>query len=149
MIIPVEVVLPWAPATATRRRPRVSQARATARWTTGTPAARAARNSGLSSAMAPVTTRVSAEPMLAASCPIVISMPCERRDSTVSVERMSDPVTRCPAAEKRSAMPLIPAPPIPTKCTWVGFSGTGWEKSDLITTATLPLRAGLFRWPRR
>ena len=56
MIMPVDVVLPCAPATDTRRWPAMSQARACERCSTGSPRSRASWYSGLSCHSAPVTT---------------------------------------------------------------------------------------------
>ena len=57
--IAVVVVLPFAPATATRRPSAMREARAWARWRTGSPAARAAASSTLSSRIAEEMTTVS------------------------------------------------------------------------------------------
>ena len=66
-IMPVEVVLPWAPATETRRRPPISQYSACERWMTGIPRSFAVTNSGFSGQIAPVWITVSASPRFAAS----------------------------------------------------------------------------------
>src|SRR6218665_4029068 len=50
--------------------------------------------------------------------------------------RISDPVTLCPAVRKRRAIPLIPEPPIPTKCSAPALSGSRAEESVLIRTLT-------------
>src|SRR5690554_1344030 len=75
--------------------------------------------------------------MFAAWCGIEMRTPAARSASTVAPSRMSEPVTRKPASTKSLAMPLIPAPPIPTKCTLPSSSGTCWEKSDLIIVTNL------------
>src|SRR5690554_1610820 len=75
--------------------------------------------------------------MFAAWCGIEMRTPAARSASTVAPSRMSEPVTRKPASTKSLAMPLIPAPPIPTKCTAPSSSGTCWEKSDLIIVTNL------------
>ena len=56
MIMPVDVVLPCAPATDTRRWPAISQASACERCSTGSPRSSASWYSGLSCQSAPVTT---------------------------------------------------------------------------------------------
>jgi hypothetical protein len=53
-IMPVEVVLPCAPATETSRRPPMSQCSACERWMTCSPRSLARRNSGFSGQIAPV-----------------------------------------------------------------------------------------------
>jgi hypothetical protein len=117
MIMPVDVVLPWAPATAMRRCPLMSQARACERCSTGMPRSTARRYSGLSGQRAPVKTSASASPRLDASCPMVTVAPRSRSASVLWFSLRSDPVTVCPAARKRRAMPLMPDPPMPTKWT--------------------------------
>src|SRR5690606_22968495 len=140
-IMPVEVVLPCAPATETMRCPWMSQLRASERCSTGIPESRARRYSGLSCHSAPVTTTVSASPTLAASWPIAIVAPASRRRAIASESRTSEPVTRCPASSSRRAMPLIPEPPMPTKCTEPSSSGSSWSRSGEIIPSTLPFRA--------
>ena len=56
----VVVVLPWVPATATTRRPAITEASAAERGSTRSPGARASTYSGLSSRTAVETTTVSA-----------------------------------------------------------------------------------------
>ena len=94
MIMPVEVVLPWAPATETSRCPAISQASACERCSTGSPRSSASWYSGLSCQSAPVTTTASASPTLAASWPIAISAPSARSAAMLSESRTSEPVTR-------------------------------------------------------
>ena len=131
-IMPVEVVLPWAPATATSRCRLISQASACERCSTGRPFGRASWYSGLSCQSAPVTTSVSASPTLAASWPIAISAPSSRSSCTASVSRRSEPVTGKPASRKRRAMPLMPEPPMPTKCSGAELGGEVEVRSGLI-----------------
>jgi len=58
-IMPVDVVLPCAPATLTSRRPPTSQWSACERWMTATPRSLARRYSGFSGQIAPVKTTAS------------------------------------------------------------------------------------------
>ncbi len=134
MIMPVDVVLPCAPATDTSRWPAMSQASACERCSTGSPRSRASWYSGLSCQSAPVTTSASASPTLAASCPIAISAPRSRRAAMFAESRTSDPVTRCPAPRNSRAMPLMPEPPMPTKCTAPSSAGIWAVRSGLMVT---------------
>ena len=102
MIMPVEVVLPCAPATDTSRCPAMSHASACERCSTGRPRSRASWYSGLSCQSAPVTTTASASPTLAASWPIAISAPSSRSAAMLAESRTSEPVTRWPGAEEQA-----------------------------------------------
>ena len=73
--IDVVVVLPLVPATATRRLPRITDARACDRCSTRSPRERASRSSTLSSRMAEEMTTVSAPARWVASWPMWTSAP--------------------------------------------------------------------------
>ena len=116
--IDVVEVLPAVPVTAASRRPAVSAASACARCTTGRPRSRAAASSGLLSRIADDTTTVAgAAGRWAASCPTATSAPSARSASTVRESFASEPDTAAPLASRIRAMPLIPAPPMPIRCT--------------------------------
>ena len=74
-IIEEVVVLPCVPATAMPRRSSMTRASISARRSTGSPAARAARSSGLPSPIADDVTTSAASPRLAASWPTVTGTP--------------------------------------------------------------------------
>ena len=57
--------------------------------------------------------------------------------------RTSEPVTRCPAPRKRRAMPLMPEPPMPTKCTAPSSAGIWAVRSGLMVTCGVLPRCGL------
>ncbi len=63
----VVVVLPWVPATATTRRPCITDSRAAERGSRRSPRRSASTTSGLESRTAVETTTVSASPRFAAS----------------------------------------------------------------------------------
>src|SRR5687768_5463459 len=78
----------------------------------------ASTTSGFAGFTADVTTTTSAFPTFAAAWPWCTTMP--KRDDKRSVMSdffASDPVTEYPRFASSSAMPLIPMPPMPTKCT--------------------------------
>ena len=56
----------------------------------------------------------------------------------LSESRTSDPVTRWPAPRNRRAMPLMPEPPMPTKCTAPSSAGIWAERSGLMVTWASP-----------
>lgn len=110
-------VFPTVPATATARRPAMTEASAVARCRTGNPSRRASRISGLASSIALDTTTVRASPNCAASWPTRTEAPRARSAAVCCDSRASLPDTRAPRASMMRAMPLMPTPPIPTKCT--------------------------------
>src|SRR5215208_1695333 len=110
------VVLPCAPLTAIVRFMRDSSPSRSARCRIAAPAARAAASSGLSSGIAVETTTSAPTDRLAASWPTAASIPAVRRRSITGESTLSEPDTRAPSKWATSARPLIPAPPIPTKC---------------------------------
>ena len=114
-IIADVVVFPWAPATATKSRPRAARARACDRWRTFCERSRAAASSGLPSRMAEETTRTASAGTCRASCPIDTEIPSAAKRRVVWDSFESDPETAAPEAASSSATTLMPAPPIPTR----------------------------------
>ena len=90
----VVVVLPCVPAIAMPLRRRISSASITARCTTGTAAARAASNSGLSALIAVDTTTAWAPAMLPAPWPTCVRRPSVARRCRVALSLWSEPETR-------------------------------------------------------
>ncbi len=114
--MPVVVVLPCVPATATSRCPRVSSASISPRVTIRTLRARAAAYSGLSRAIADETTTVPASaPRFSARWPTLTRTPSLSRHATKAERPTSEPLTRAPRASSRRAIALIPIPPTPTR----------------------------------
>ena len=112
------VVLPCVPVTAIVGRSRVSSPSSSARCNSRSPRSRALTRSGLSTGMAEEITTSAPSGTLAASCPIAGTMPASRRRATYDDPALrSEPVTDAPRACATRARPLIPAPPIPTKCS--------------------------------
>jgi hypothetical protein len=111
----VVVVLPWVPAMATPFWRRISSASITARGTTGSSLAWAATTSGLSALTAVEVTRQSAPAMCAASCPMCTRAPRSARRWAAAPMDRSLPEMVKPWLSSTSAMPLMPAPPMPTK----------------------------------
>ena len=89
----VVVVLPCVPAIATPCFRRISSASISARGTTGTRRARAARTSGLSPRTALETTTASAPSMLPAACSSDTPTPSSRRRRVAALSARSDPLT--------------------------------------------------------
>ncbi len=83
-IIDEVVVLPCVPATAMPRRSSMTRASISARRSTGRPAARAARSSGLASPIADDVTTSAASPRLAASWPTVTATPASLEQARVA-----------------------------------------------------------------
>src|SRR4051795_7701635 len=135
--IEVVEVLPCVPATATLRRPAMTAASATARGSTRRPRSRAAASSGLSARIAVETTTVSTSPRWAASWPTATRAPSARSASSVGVSRRSLPETGTPRASRIRAMPLIPAPPMPMKCTAPSSGREGTGPVQAATSAAL------------
>ena len=94
-------------------------------------------SSGLSSRMAVETTTVSAPPRCSSACPTSTRAPSARSASSVGVSRRSLPDTGTPRASRMRAMPLIPAPPMPTKCTAPSSAGEGTGPVQAATSAAL------------
>ncbi len=113
----VVVVLPWVPATAMPCFKRINSASIIARGTTGILCARAATTSGLSSFTALDTTTASAAAMFSAAWPCTTLAPSFFRRCVTALSFKSEPLTSKPRLNSTSAMPLIPEPPMPTKCT--------------------------------
>ena len=134
----VVVVLPWVPATATARRPTITEASAPARCTTASPRRRASTSSGLDSRIAVDTTTVSTSPTFSARCPRCTTAPSARSAARVTESLASLPLTGSPRASMIRAMPDIPAPPMPMKCTRPRSSaGTGRSVGATSTPLTI------------
>src|SRR5687768_10778404 len=117
-IIDVVVVLPCAPATAIEKRIRINSASISARGITGTPRRLASTTSGLVGRTADETTTTSASPTFAAACPSWTATRKPAASLRVASDPLrSDPLTSYPRFASSSAIPLMPLPPIPTKCT--------------------------------
>ena len=108
------VVLPWVPATAMVRLTEAMAGRIWLRVATGTPAARAARTSGLAAEMAEEMATTSASARLAGSWPMATGTPSARSRSVTWLSFRSEPVTAWPMAFSTEAMAPMPAPPAPT-----------------------------------
>ncbi len=121
------LVLPWVPVTATTRRPNISEASAAARCRTRRPRRFASASSGLVALIALDTTSVSASPRWAAAWPAQTRAPSAASSvSATESALLSLPETCTPLASMIRAMPDMPAPPMPTKCTRPSSSsGTG------------------------
>ena len=126
-IIDVVLVLPWVPVTAITRRPNISEPSAAARCTTRSPRRFASTSSGLFALIALDTTSVSASPRWPAAWPTQTRAPsAASSDSATESAVVSLPETSTPRASMIRAMPDIPAPPRPAKCTRPSSpSGTG------------------------
>ena len=86
----------------------------------------ASASSGLSCRMALDTTRVSASPRWAALCPTCTRAPSAASSVSAADAAESLPDTVTPRASMILAMPDMPAPPMPAKCTRPSWSsGTG------------------------
>src|SRR5947207_15716154 len=66
--------------------------------------------------MAVETTTSAPAGTFAASWPTTGSIPASRRRAVYDDSLRSEPVTSAPSARATSASPLMPAPPMPTKC---------------------------------
>ena len=120
MSMEVVVVLPCVPATAITRRPAMTEASAAARCRTRIPRRVASASSGLSARMALDTTSVSPgprRPRLPAACPMCTLAPSACSSSSSAESFASLPDTVMPRASMIRAMPDMPAPPMPVKCT--------------------------------
>ncbi len=84
---------------------------------TRSPASRAATTSGLPARTALETTTVWAPATLDAACPTVTVAPSARRAVRIRESFASLPLTGRPRASSTRAIPDMPAPPMPTKCT--------------------------------
>ncbi len=108
------VVLPCVPVTAIVGRSRVISPSRSARCSSRSPRSRAATRSGFSGGIALETTTSAPSGTFAASCPSLTLIPASRRYGESAAR--SEPLTSAPSARATSARPLIPAPPMPTKC---------------------------------
>src|SRR5690606_15916717 len=119
------------------RRSTVTEASAAARGNIRIPLRRANWTSGLFSRIAVDTTTVSAVPTFDASCPTYTSAPSARSAARTPDSLASLPETGMPRARRIRAMPLMPAPPTPTKWTRPSFSaGTTRSGGETITGST-------------
>ena len=125
--IEVVVVLPCVPEIAIPCLPSMIEASTVARCTILIPRRLASTSSGLSSRMAEgVVTTVSASPTLAAAWPTWTTAPSAASSSSCAEVARSLPDTATPRASRMRAIPDIPAPPMPTKCTRPSWAtGTG------------------------
>ena len=114
----VVVVLPCEPAMATPYLTRISSANISARPMTGVPLARASRISGLSGEMALEKTTTSAPRTFSGRCPTSMRTPISASRLVMSFAFKSEPETSNSSVCRISARPLMPMPPMPTKCTW-------------------------------
>ncbi len=110
------MVFPCAPAMAIPYLRRISSASISARGITGTCRSLAAATSGLSSLTAEDMTTTSAPSMFEDACPMNIFAPKDSSLLVVSVSLRSEPPILYPRFIRTSAIPLIPTPPMPTKC---------------------------------
>src|SRR5580692_7061457 len=116
----VVVVFPCVPAMAMTRRPAMTEASAAARCSTRIPRRLASASSGLSGRMALDTTSVSPAPRpprLPDACPTCTLAPSAASSSSIAEGIESLPDTGMPRASMIRAMPDMPAPPMPVKCT--------------------------------
>ena len=114
------MVLPCVPATAITRRPAMTDASAAARCTTRIPRRVASASSGLSGRMALDTTSVSPAPRWPrwpGACPMYTLAPSSRSSPSSADSLASLPDTPMPRASMMRAIPDMPAPPMPAKCT--------------------------------
>ena len=82
------------------------------------PALAAAARSGLSAGIAVETTSSAPPGTFAASCPAAGTIPAARsRPAYGEPAARSEPDTSAPSRRATSARPLMPAPPMPTKCS--------------------------------
>src|SRR5262245_7592618 len=117
-IIDVVVVFPCEPATAIAKCNRISSASISARGMTGIPLRSASTISGFVFRTADETTTTSASPTCPAACPsntLTLKRCCSR--AVTSDPFTSEPLISYPRFASSSAIPLIPMPPMPTKCT--------------------------------
>ena len=122
--IEVVVVLPCEPATATANFKRISSDSISPRLITGFLSCLALTSSGLSSLAALVYTITSAPSTFASSWPMLIFMPISLSIFTLAFSLMSEPLTVNPILCSTSAIPLMPIPPMPTKCIWENLPNT-------------------------
>src|SRR5215471_7690397 len=117
VIIDVVVVLPCVPVTAMTRRPNISEASAPARCSTRMPRRLASASSGFPARIALDTTSVSASPRWPALWPTCTRAPSESSTASTGEAAESVPETLIPRVSMIRAIPDIPAPPMPAKCT--------------------------------
>ena len=108
------VVLPCVPVTAIVGRSRVISPSRSARWSSRSPRSRAAARSGFSGGIALEKTTSAPSGTFSAACGTALS-PVRARYGESGAR--SEPVTSAPSARATIARPLMPAPPMPTKCS--------------------------------
>src|SRR5690242_3674707 len=126
----------------------MTEASAAARCRTRRPRRFASASSGLPGRMALDTTRVSPgprDPRLPAACPICTPAPSARSLPSSAESLASLPDTLMPRASMMRAIPDMPAPPRPAKCTRPSrAAGTGGSAELIrllrIWAVTAPLR---------
>ena len=124
------VVLPWLPATATPRRERISSASIAPRGSTGMPSCRARAHSTLSGPTALVATTRSASATASARWPMRTAKPRRASRSVAAERETSEPLTAWPSRASTSAMPHMPAPPMPMQ--WMRRA---WRRSVPCSSA--------------
>src|SRR4051812_7282889 len=134
-IIDVVVVFPWAPATATAYRSRISSASISARGITGICRRTASTTSTFVGRTADDTTTTSAPPTWLAVCPYSTCTPSVVSRSVTAERFSSEPETICPRLTSSSAIPLMPIPPTPMKCTRRVFPNTAVRCPHLAAAA--------------
>ncbi len=115
--IDVVVVFPCEPAIATEYFRRINSASISARGMTGIFRRRAATTSGLSFFTADEMTTTSEVCRFSSRCPKPMRAPSVTRRRVTSDSFRSLPETWYPRLSSTSAMPDMPMPPMPTKCT--------------------------------
>lgn len=154
MSMDVVVVLPAVPVTISVVWPAISLASTSGRRITGIPRLRASTSSGLVLGMAAwvVTTAVGPPGSRSnedGSCPIRIVAPRARNAMTPRDSLASEPDTNPPRSIRMRAMPLMPAPPMPTMCTRRSSGGrSGARPSELTVGSALRARPARPRVPR-
>ena len=111
------VVFPWVPATAMLVDSDIKIESAAARVNTVTPSSCARMSSGLLDEIAVEKTTRSAPSTFSAACDVAIDAPNATRAFTTEESLLSEPLTCIECDSAIRAKPLMPAPPIPIKCT--------------------------------
>ena len=149
--MPVEVVLPWAPATETSRCRAMSQCSACERCSTGMPRSCAPEYSGLSGHSAPVyDDRVGVAevgcvvPDRDRGAQVAQRLQCwdssSRSEPVTGMPGVEEHVARCRSSRSRRCRRSAP-------CR--GLSGTATLRSGLIVTSSNPRRAAMRSARRR
>ena len=115
-IMAVVEVFPWAPDTAIAYLIRISSASISALGIIGIFNSSAAATSAFPLDIAVDVTITSAFPICSFLCPLYICAPSFTSLSVIGPSFKSEPDTLYPRLKRSSAMPLMPIPPMPTKC---------------------------------